>query len=354
MAEPREGFELNQVVCVLSHYDLGVISNVEIFARGSPKAPKLLLTAERGAFLLKRRAPGKDDPIATAFSHGLQLHLAHKNFPLPHLVGTRGENNSMVQMDRALYELFEYIPGTKFDYSKESTFQSGRTLALFHKLTNDYQTTYTPPPGGNYHANPNVLQACDRLETLLDLDEIASAGERPAAKAQLAKLRDTYEAATAKIEALGLSTWPVGLVHADFHPGNCLYKQEHVVAVIDFDSCRLQQRILDAANAALQFSIQLGAGNPRTWKVHLHAARLQAFVHGYESLRLLTEAELAAIPWLMIESMTCEVLLGLKGSGQMAKFSAPAWLAMLDGKVNWVQDNAALLIKALNAPAPSE
>ncbi len=323
MTHSRDNFEIGEVVCVLSHYDLGVITHAEDFPRGSAKAPKMLLTTDRGSFLLKRRAPGKDDPLATAFSHGLQLHLAKKNFPLPHLIGTRGENNSMVQYNHSLYELFEYIPGTKFDYTKESAHQSGRTLALFHKLTSDYQSTYLPPPGGNYHANAAMAQSFARLDSLLDLDEIAVPAERPSAKAHLTKLREVYQSASKKVEGLGLSSWPAGLVHADYHPGNCLYKDEHVVAVIDFDSCRLQQRILDTANAALQFSIQLGTGDPRTWKVHLHAGRLQAFIKGYETLRMLTEAELAAVPWLMIESMICEVILGMKSKGKMAGHGAP-------------------------------
>lgn len=354
MSHPPDGFAIGEIAVVLSHYDLGVIVNAEMFARGSAKAPKLLITAERGAFLLKRRAPGKDDPLATAFSHGLQLHLAQKNFPLPHLIGTRGENNSMVQHEESLYELFEYIPGTKFDYEKESTHQSGRTLALFHKLTQDYRSAYQPPPGGNYHHHPALPAAFDHLETLLEQDEIAASEERAAARSHLARLRENYRNAAQKVEGLGLSTWPKGLVHADFHPGNCLYKQEHVVAVIDFDSCRIQQRILDTANAALQFSIRLGGGDPRTWKVNLHAARLHAFITGYETLQVLTEAELLALPWLMIESMTSEVILGIRAKGQMAGYRAPTWLAMLDAKVSWVLQHADLLVQALSGGAPAE
>jgi Ser/Thr protein kinase RdoA (MazF antagonist) len=346
MTHAPDSFSINEIAVVLSHYDIGIIVNADAFARGSAKAPKLLITAEKGAFLLKRRAPGKDAPNVVAFSHDLQLHLADKAFPLPHLIGTRNDNNSMVLFEDAIYELFEYVPGTPFDYSKESVYQSGRTLALFHKLTRDYKSKFTVPEHARYHAHPGMAAAFDRLDTLLE--EVATPAERPEAKSQLAKLRHAYQDAAAKVETLGLSKWPVGLVHADFHPGNCLYKQEHVVAVIDFDSCRMQQPILDTANAALQFSIRLGAGDPRTWKVNLHATRLHAFVTGYESLQMLTEAELQSIPWLMIESMTSEVILGLKSKGTMAGYTAPAWLAMLHAKVSWVLENAALLVKALD------
>jgi len=354
MAHPPDNFSAAEVAVVLSQFDLGVIVNAEVFARGSARAPKMLLTAERGAFLLKRRAAGKNDPHVVAFSHGLQLHLAKKNFPLPHLVGTRGENNSMVQHEEALYELFEFIPGTSFDYSKEQTFQSGRTLALFHKLTKDYQADWRPPEGGNYHANPAIMPAFERLVGHLEDPAIAPPAERPAAQDHLKRLFQAYQTAAEKVNALGLPAWPIGLVHADFHPGNCLYHNQHVVAVLDFDGCRMQQRILDTANAALQFSIRLGAGDPRTWKVNLHATRLHAFITGYESLVLLTEAEIQALPWLMIESMTCEVILGIRNHGAMAGYNAPVWLAMLDAKVSWVLQHVEQLIKAIQLPADQQ
>lgn len=347
MTHTSTSFSIGEIAVVLSHYNIGIIVNADVFARGSAKAPKLLITAERGAFLLKRRARGKDDPNLVAFSHGLQLHLSAKAFPLPHLIGTRNDNNSMVHFDGAIYELFEYVPGTPFDFSKESVYQSGRALSLFHKLTADYRSDFTVPEHNAYHAHPAMASAFKRLDALLD--EVATPAELPEAKAQLARLQAAYRQAEAKVTALGLAQWPIGLVHADFHPGNCLYKQEHVVAVIDFDSCRMQQRILDTANAALQFSIRLGAGDPRGWKVNLHAGRLKAFVAGYESLQLLTTAELHSMPWLMIESMTSEVILGLKAKGAMAGFTAPAWLAMLDAKVSWVLQHAELLIQALDA-----
>src|SRR4051812_34523280 len=105
----REKFTTEELLIVLSNYDIGGIKGIKEFPRGSRKAPKLMITSDRGEFLLKRRARGKDDPYKVAFSHALQLYLAEKQFPLPHLMGTRKDNNSMFQHNGAVYELFEYI-----------------------------------------------------------------------------------------------------------------------------------------------------------------------------------------------------------------------------------------------------
>ena len=110
----REIFGTDELAIVLSHFDIGVIEAVAEYPRGSRKAPKLLIQSEQGKFLLKRRARGKDDPFKVAFAHALQLYLASKQFPLPHLIGTRKDNNSMLQWRGAVYELFEYIPGQSY------------------------------------------------------------------------------------------------------------------------------------------------------------------------------------------------------------------------------------------------
>src|SRR5580693_8663106 len=134
----RESFSAEELAIVMSHFDIGVLDSIVDYPRGSRKAPKLLVVSEQGKFLLKRRARGKDDPYKVAFSHALQLFLASKQFPLPHLVGTKKDNNSMLQWRNAVYELFEYIPGQGYPQTLESTFDSGRILSLYHKLLEDF------------------------------------------------------------------------------------------------------------------------------------------------------------------------------------------------------------------------
>ena len=85
----RERFATDELAIVLSHFDIGVLESITEYPRGSRKAPKLLVASDHGKYLLKRRARGKDDPFKVAFCHALQLHLANRQFPLPHLIGTK-------------------------------------------------------------------------------------------------------------------------------------------------------------------------------------------------------------------------------------------------------------------------
>src|SRR6266436_7204892 len=162
----REQFGVEELAIVMSHFDIGVIESIIEYPRGSRKAPKLLIVSDQGKFLMKRRARGKDDPFKVAFSHALQMYLASKQFPLPHLIGTKRENNSMLQWRNGVYEVFEYIPGQSYPQTLEATFDSGRILALYHKLLLDFKSEWQPS-SGSYHMAPAVEAGLRQIPSTL-------------------------------------------------------------------------------------------------------------------------------------------------------------------------------------------
>ena len=126
-------FDRHELAIVLSHYDLGAIEQIRVFPRGSSRAPKVRIKSRKGEYLLKRRAPGRDDPFRVAFAQSLQLYLAEHGFPVPGLIGTR-EGNSMLQLETRIYELFRYRSGVRYDCTPAATEQAGRVLASLSLL----------------------------------------------------------------------------------------------------------------------------------------------------------------------------------------------------------------------------
>ena len=334
----REQFTSEELAIVLSNYDIGVIDSIVDYPRGSRKAPKLMIVSEQGKFLLKRRARGKDDPYKVAFSHAIQLYLASKQFPLPHLIGTRKNNNSMLQWRNAIYELFEYIPGQGYPMTLESTFESGRVLSLYHKLLADFQSEWTPA-GGSYHAAPSVEQGLKAIPKTLGTQEDKEVHEL------LRYLKDSYRHAAQMAESHGLDSWPKQIVHADWHPGNMLFRDNHVVAVIDYDSARLLPRIIDAANGALQFSIIGGDEDVSKWPEYPDESRYKRFLRGYDEVMLLSEAEIRTIPWLMIEALIAEAVFPIAATGTFGRMEGLAFLQMVQRKITWMQHSADKLIE---------
>lgn len=337
----REQFSLEELAVVLSHFEIGAVEAVQEYARGSRKAPKLLIGSEQGRFLLKRRARGRDDPFKVAFTHAIQLHLANKQFPLPHLIGTKKDNNSMFQWRGGVYELFEFIPGQGFPHTVEASFDGGHTLALFHKLLLDFTTQYQPPTG-SYHGAQVIEQGLQMLQGNLlsvggkDLRELGD------------YLAQAYQEAAKAVEAEGMAKWPRRICHADWHPGNMLYRENRVVAVIDYDSARLLAPVVDIANGALQFAVIYGEDDVGSWPENIDENRFRGFLTGYEEVTILSQAEIRVIPWLMIEALIAEAVLPIATTGTFGKMEGVPFLHMVRRKLKWMQDNRQRLTSLLS------
>ena len=334
----RETFAADELAIVLSHFDVGVIDSIAEFPRGSRKAPKLLIATDHGKFLLKRRARGKDDPYKVAFCHALQLHLAGQQFPLPHLIGTRRDNNSMLQWRGAVYEMFEYIAGQNYPQTLESTFDSGRILGLYHKLLDGFETQWQPATG-SYHKVSSVEQA------LRSIGNSRSRGPgMPDLSGLMGSLVEHYRRAAQKVEELGIAGWPSQIVHADWHPGNMLFRDNHVVAVIDYDSARSLPRVIDVANGALQFSIIGGDDDVSKWPDRPDENRFKRFIRGYDEAQLLSDGEVHATPWLMIEALIAEAVFPIAVTGTFSRIDGVSFLQMVDRKVSWIARHASRLV----------
>lgn len=344
----HDRFGTAELVIVLSHFGLGVIESIQTFARGSRRAPKVVIRSEKGNYLLKRRALGKDDPFKVAFSHQVQLFLIAKQFPLPQLIGTRHDNNSMLQWNGSIYELFEYIKGINFDHSVPLTIESGKALGLFHKLLRGYVAEYEPSTV-TYHAARSVEVSFNTIPRRLAKADPDNAS-RPEQIKQIADaLHASYDTAVAQVTELGFDDWPKQILHCDWHPGNMLFVDGRVAAVIDYDSARIQPRIIDVANGALQFSILAGADDPDQWPDHIDLDRFKNFVKAYESVPgcTLSHTEIQAIPPLMIEALIAESAIPIANTGSFAGIQGYGFLRMVVRKANWMRQHADELVQAV-------
>jgi homoserine kinase type II len=146
-----------------------------------------------------------------------------------------------------------------------------------------------------------------------------------------------YHDAAESCEALGIDTWPKQIVHADWHPGNMLFRDNHVVAVIDYDSARLLPRVVDIANGALQFSIIGGDEDVSKWPDYVDESRFKRFLRGYDEVMLLSQAEIRAIPWLMIEALIAEAVFPIAATGNFGRMEGVTFLQMVQRKIAWIQ-----------------
>ena len=332
MSAERARFDSEELARVLSHYDLGIVTEAQPFERGSHESAKVVVTSERGRFLVKRR-PKRDDPYKVAFSHAMQRFLASRHFPLPHLIGTRAHHNSMLQIRDHIYEVYEFIEGDRYDKSAQETTDAGRTLGVYHALVRDFIPKWSPPQG-HYH---NAAQVLDSFEPMCAaIERFGSTAGADAIRSIAEKVRDRYQAAAQCANDLNVDEWEDQIVHSDWHPGNLQFMRGTVVAVLDHDSARIRPRVMDIANGCLQFSMQIGGRDLSRWVREADVERATQFLRGYDAVNVITRAELKAIPALMQEALIAQAVRPILSTGTFAGFDGYEFLRIVLGKARWI------------------
>lgn len=342
----RAEFRSDELSAVLAQYDLGAVQRVERQLRGSRRSPKVIITSDRGRFLLKRRAAGRDHPMKVVFSHQVQQYLAQNKFPMPELVRVREGDDTMASRNGHIYELFEFVSGQAYNASPEATQDAGRILGEFHRLLRDYRSEYEPSQRGYHDANI-VRGSLNGIPATIGKDD-SVAGRESELLATVSALYDMYEMACDRVNEAGYERWPAHLVHADWHPGNMLFQDGRVTAVIDYDSLRLLPAVTDVANGGLQFSIIGGPTDPRLWPAELDEERLRRFMAGYDQESSVPPEQLRVLPWLMIEALIAEAVTPIAATGSFGRIEGFRFLQMICRKIHWLHQNGERLATVLH------
>jgi len=340
----RATFDAAELAVVLSHYDIGVIESITPFARGSRRSPKVGIVAERGKFLLKRRAADRARPARVRFTHAVQHHVAQTGFPIARIQATCDGRRTIVQQREHMYELFEFVPGQTFSRTAPQSGDAGATLAKFHAATATFHhPDDLPRPRGDYHDNALVRTGLLSIGSTLSSHDSFSGDE-----AELAGLVQfllaRYDAATQAVNSYRSLSREERVIHSDWHPGNLLFRDEKVVAVIDFDSVRFARPIVDIANGTLQFSM-CGSGDPAQWPNEQDEDRLVAFLDGYDAVEPLSPDERACLPHLMAEALISECVGPIAVTGSVGPWAGFRVLKMVERKLRWMDEHLPRMIQ---------
>lgn len=336
----RDRISVEEIERVLRRYDIGRVRSVRPFERGSRRSPKLVIETERDRFLLKRRAPGNDDPYQVAFSHKLIIELGARGFPVATLIGTTDTNNSMLQLSGRVYEMFRYVEAEPFDRSRDSTHDAGARLGSLHELLAKVEPR-SDHPRTTFHQNPHAVSA---------LGELADqAGRKDKHGALVRELTDAYAKAGDVADRL-VRTQTAQLIHADWHPGNMLFRSGRVAAVLDFDSSRLAERCLDLAGGVLHFSLVVQAGRGVPFGEGLDLDRARMFWRGYanEVPRSDAAGVVEIMVPLMVEAMISESVVPIAREGHFGPISGWDFLTLVHSQVRWLAERQSDVIAALN------
>lgn len=367
--EQRPGrITAGELARVCAQYDIGTVETVRKFRGGDRASPKVLLTTSTGRYLLKRRAVGQDDPYSVALAHHIINALLEAGFPAPPLVGTKRDNNSMLQMDGAVYEVFRFVEGDPYDRTPGATHEAGRVLALFHAALAPLSADLAARPGSPagtrcYHAIADMPARIDAARRRIN---------DPRLRSTFLRIASLYDASAERLRLAGFDAWPATLIHGDFHPGNLMYRSGRIVAALDFDTARRAPAVIDLANALLQFSITRTSADAARWPAAPDLDRFAALLAGYRpastasraigtlfrrkarpapapTAALIDPAQLSCVPSLMVEALIAEAITPIALTGHFGSVCPASIIAMAARKAAWLDASADQLLNLLAA-----
>lgn len=331
---PRGGahFNKDELRQVISHYELGEVYETKALTAGNSRAAKVVIIAENGKFLLKRRPKGKDNLYHAAFSHSVQKFLAKQNFPVTELIPTKRDNKTILQLDSHIYENFRFVSGGRYKGTRTQTIRAGENLGLLHKYLKDFAHEFDPLKG-SFHDSSSVRR---HLKSVLSQK---SCRKNRRLRGNINNLAKLYNDSSANVNQLGFESWDMQIVHGDWHPGNMLFDGDKLTAVLDFDSVKFAPAVTDIANGILQFSITAGRPKPSDWPDYFDQAKIDWFLTGYRRKHSIPSPCKSGLVDLMIETMIAEAILPIVATGFFGHLSGSEFLAMINRKANWLNKN---------------
>ncbi len=161
--------------------------------------------------------------------------------------------------------LFNCLPGHSINQPTPGQCEeTGRFLAQLH----------LQPDNRINHTNPNNLKGCQLL-----FESIKSSLNKKDSDLIYAELQNQ--------SSLPIADLPGGVIHADLFKDNVLFNQGHISGVLDFYNACHEVFIFDIAVTANDWCMEDESINPQ---------KFRALLSGYQTLRVLTEAETTYLP----------------------------------------------------------
>jgi Ser/Thr protein kinase RdoA (MazF antagonist) len=248
------------------------------------------LETSRGKVVIKKYNSNSNEEIQKIEHQALgHLHTKGINY-VPRLLIYKNDaqenspnDQTTIRIGSDVYALFEYIEAREYHKRVSQITDAGRKLGLIH---------------GGLEDLGSVLENISRRKTIGVkkewLEKIKEYGKkrRDIGAEVIAILKET----TGDIESQDLKETQF---HADYHPGNVLFDDEGVLAVLDFEAVfKHGHRILDLSFAAYNFGMKY---HPTTWKLKdIDVERFQSFLKGYHEAAPLTSTEIVLLPEALI------------------------------------------------------
>lgn len=268
---------------ILLDYDLGSYIGFRTFANGAGQTTVLLETTKGKTVL--RYYENRPEKHVT-FEVSLFDYLQERSYPVPKVIGNKEGKLWGIYKNKP-YVIIEYIDGNHCEdpnksFDLEKVEKVTEVIAKLHKLTEDY--------------NPEYFK--DRY--VYDVDYCLNEYQNKPGNIQSKEKEEWLKKELADLEFP--NTLPKGLCHADTNYGNFLFRDNQIVAVLDFDMSFYSYVMYDVASLIYWWAMPFGKD--------VIVERAAFIAKSYDKYRNMSELEKKHI----FDSLKLIVLLGFSWS----------------------------------------
>ena len=283
---------------LMEAYDFGPWQSVDLLPAG--KSQHFRIATDGGEYIL-RRSYSSRTPREVRFEHALVTYLRAYGFPAPVFVpGVSGDTPVTVNGD--LYSASVFVKGSPYQAGNvEHLREAARALATYHRIVASFGIS--PPRLREPFLSETLrerLAAMPSPEIISDFS--ARCGDRdpriPDLLASLPYVLGRGEAVLDRLDRL-YPDLPKLVIHGGCRRGSTLFEGDRLVAMLDFDSARLDARVLDLAIALHDFGKVWGDPGSPDFKVPLDLRIVSEFLDAYREINRLEEAEIEALPTML-------------------------------------------------------
>jgi len=278
------------------YYDCGQAASIEHVGEWEKMSNNYKVKLADGNYVLLRRHIQLREQVQINFLNSILSHLSAKGVKVPVVISTKyGQNEILVDSNH--YQVFSFIAGDHFRGDEIELKDVAVNIASLHKILAEMPVSHDEEmwkqpllPAWNREGWKNIFEKVNFLE-----DDVSKTCHH---------YRELIEFWLAKVECghKDISSLSLQPIHADLHPQNTIFSNRKLVAMLDFESVRVDSVIRDFGNAMHRFVRQYVVNSSGSWRTTLPVG-LKIFFDAYSTINPLDKRECKFVSVLIADEL---------------------------------------------------
>lgn len=226
----------------------GKISKIQLLSHNNINSINYIIKTNKGKYVLRKITDNSSFLQAEKMCEVLQFCKSH-NALVPEPIKNKRRN--FVDNKNIIY-ITKFYDGRIYKGKKNQVIYLAKSLAKLHKILDDNKIKYNYRKNQIHYQILN-LNELNRINSIIIRKKIKDTSDNILLK-NFKLLTKSIKEIEEISKFLDNAHFQKQLIHYDLHPGNVLFKNDKVIAILDFNSMRKGYKIEDVVFASFRFA----------------------------------------------------------------------------------------------------